>query len=97
MQTRPETSISSQRIVEAANLPFSAPIGSESRPVREKSVSNAVNQFEVPTKRHIVNNCHVFLNYEIEQAGISGVGRVEVWYTRDMGNTWQKLTRRSKS
>ncbi len=88
----PETAITPRRIVEAASLPFSAPIGNEVRVGSEGAVSSSVNQFEVPAKRHIVNNCHVFLNYEIEQAGISGVGRVEVWYTRDMGKTWQKLT-----
>src|SRR5439155_18726606 len=28
----------------------------------------------------------------IEQSGPSGVGRIEVWFTRDMGKNWAKLS-----
>jgi hypothetical protein len=45
----------------------------------------------VPATRHIVSTTHVTLNYEIEQAGASGVGKVEVWVTADGGQSWQRL------
>jgi hypothetical protein len=44
----------------------------------------------VSQQRQLVNNPHVFLEYAIEQAGASGVGKVEVWLTRDQGQTWQR-------
>jgi hypothetical protein len=34
----------------------------------------------------------VFLNYAFENVGASGVGKIEVWATRDQGRTWQKLS-----
>lgn len=46
---------------------------------------------EPPAYRHLVNGTRVFLEYQIEQAGASGVGKVEIWLTRDAGQTWQKL------
>jgi hypothetical protein len=46
---------------------------------------------DLPVKRHLVNHTHVFLDYQIDKAGASGVGRVEIWHTRDMGQTWLKL------
>jgi hypothetical protein len=41
--------------------------------------------------RQLVNNTHVFLEYQIEQMGPSGVGKVEVWMTKDQGQSWQRL------
>lgn len=69
--------------------PFALPSGTEARPTPEGNVPAATP--EMPAKRHLVNNCHVFLDYQVDQTGVSGVGRVEVWYTRDLGRTWQKL------
>ena len=47
---------------------------------------------EVLLKRQFVNGTKVFLDYQIENAGESGVGRVEIWITRDQAKSWQKLT-----
>jgi hypothetical protein len=44
-----------------------------------------------PVHHLLVNSTHVFLEYRIEQTGPSGVGKVEVWYTRTKGQSWQKL------
>ncbi len=71
--------------------PFATSSGSDGHGVRESTGFNATFPVEVPAKRHIVNNPHVFLDYQIDQTGPSGVGRVEIWYTRDMGQNWQKL------
>jgi hypothetical protein len=43
------------------------------------------------TGRQILNSNHVVLDYQIEQVGPSGVGRVEIWMTSDQGKTWKKL------
>jgi hypothetical protein len=39
----------------------------------------------------MANNTRVFLDYQIEALGASGVGRVEVWLTRDKGQSWNKV------
>jgi hypothetical protein len=43
-------------------------------------------------KRQFVNNTKVFLDYQIENAGQSGVGKVEVWITRDRAKSWEKIS-----
>ncbi len=44
-----------------------------------------------PQQRQLVNHPHVYLEYQIDQAGASGVGKVEIWITRDQGRSWQRL------
>jgi len=44
----------------------------------------------VPNKQ-LVNKRLMYLQYQIEQTGASGVGRVEIWLTRDRGQTWEKF------
>jgi hypothetical protein len=39
----------------------------------------------------LVSATRLFLEYKIDKAGPSGVGRVEVWCTRDKGQSWQKI------
>src|SRR5262249_6797020 len=39
----------------------------------------------------LINSTHATLAYQIDQPGPNGVGRVEVWMTRDKGQTWQFL------
>jgi hypothetical protein len=46
----------------------------------------------VALKRQIVNSTRVFLDYQIENAGESGIGKVEVWITRDQSKSWQRLS-----
>ena len=38
--------------------------------------------------RHLVNKTHVYLNYQIENKGPSGVGKIGIYMTRDQGQTW---------
>ena len=76
----------------APKVPFSMPSGPEIRTVADATPMVAAKQPEATAKRHLVNNTHVFLDYQIEQTGPSGVGRVEIWHTRDMGQSWQKLS-----
>ncbi len=44
-----------------------------------------------PANRHLSNSTRMFLEYKVDSLGASGVGRVEVWYTRDLGQSWNKL------
>ena len=47
---------------------------------------------EPPTiQRQFSNATRLCLDYRIEALGASGVGKVEVWYTRDLGQSWRKL------
>src|SRR5207237_7591450 len=39
----------------------------------------------------ILGSSHVILDYQIDQVGPSGVGRVEVWMTSDGGKSWKCL------
>src|SRR5262249_42206688 len=40
----------------------------------------------------LVNSLHLRLNYEIAEAGRSGISKIELWYTQDPGcRRWQKL------
>ncbi len=41
--------------------------------------------------KKLVHQPRMMLEYQIDHLGASGVGKVEVWLTRDMGQTWQKL------
>lgn len=41
-------------------------------------------------KAQLVNNPKVSLHYQIENAAPNGVSRVDVWLSRDQGQTWQK-------
>lgn len=38
---------------------------------------------------HMISSKRIRLNYEIKEVGRSGIGDVELWYTRD-GRSWQK-------
>jgi hypothetical protein len=53
---------------------------------------HAQNVEQVSMKRQIVNSARLFLDYQIENVGESGVGRVEVWITRDQAKSWQRLS-----
>jgi hypothetical protein len=46
---------------------------------------------QLQPRRRLVNKTRLFLDYQIENIGASGIGRVEVWMTRDQGQSWQKL------
>jgi hypothetical protein len=75
---------------QAAKSPFALPGGPDNRTLVDNT-GMAPKLPDLPAKRHLDNHTHVFLDYQIEKAGVSGVGRVEIWHTRDLGQTWLKL------
>lgn len=74
--------------------PLTVPVkgGPDLRPIPNTTVpARDLRRDAAPAQRLLVNRPHLFLEYQIEQAGASGVGKVEVWVTRDQGQSWQRL------
>jgi hypothetical protein len=69
------------------NLRTPAQAVSDSRPARPGSPLD-FSLLPAAVRPRMVNSASFELEYEIEQAGPSGVGRVELWGTRDGGRTW---------
>ena len=95
-KTNPAPVVEQRPMVEPAKSPFAMPSGPDLRvvdkmPVPPHNPSVQPTVPEIPLKRHLVNNGHVFLDYQIEKEGASGVGKVELWYTTNMGQSWQKF------
>src|SRR5262245_34518893 len=69
------------------------------KPITELPASIRSSASPVPTPivqcsaaspaRKLVNSTHTTMEYQIDQAGPSGIGKVEVWMTKDQGQTWQ--------
>jgi hypothetical protein len=61
-------------------------------PMESKSEKISPPPLSVPAStRQFINSKHATLRYQIDQAGPSGIAKVEVWMTRDEGQTWQRL------
>jgi hypothetical protein len=69
---------------------------SDSSPITPSSIAAQTNHQELP-KRQFVNSTKAFLDYRIENAGQSGVGKVEVWITHDRAKSWQKVSEGTQS
>jgi hypothetical protein len=39
----------------------------------------------------LINHTHTTLKYQIDKEGPSGISKVEIWMTRDDGQTWERL------
>ncbi len=78
-------------------VPLPMPTGQPSiTPVAAQTVEPTAPVHSQPTVKHgrsmqLINSIHASLDYQIDEAGPSGIGRVEVWLTRDEGQTWTKL------
>ncbi|MCS7047207.1 MAG: hypothetical protein NZO58_12690, partial [Gemmataceae bacterium] len=88
----PATSTSPRGPVVIDNAPptISQPV-QRSVPTRVEGNELGAQRVTAPLQRQIVASTRVFLDYRIEALGASGVGKIEVWHTRDMGQSWQKL------
>ena len=42
-------------------------------------------------KCQLINHTHTTLKYQIDKEGPSGISKVEIWMTRDEGQTWERL------
>lgn len=78
---RPAQPTSSQPI-EIEPLPDKTVVKAQPTPTRRNHLS---------VNRHLVNHSRVSLEYQLDQVGASGVGRIDVYLTRDNGQSWQKV------
>jgi hypothetical protein len=85
----PQVRHAAARVQSDASNPPVAP--ARVQPVERPVVAAGPGSQGVPANRKIVSTTHLALEYQIEQLGASGVGKVEVWATRDQGQSWQKL------
>lgn len=58
----------------------------------EQTVARKIAAPTTESACKIVRDPHLVLNYRIEELGQSGVGKIEIYITRDQGQTWQWLT-----
>ncbi|HZT80581.1 MAG TPA: hypothetical protein VFA26_10175 [Gemmataceae bacterium] len=68
--------------------------GPASRPLTEVPAHPTAATAEAPAAtpgRLLLNSTHAALEYRIDQVGPSGVGKVEVWLTKDGGQSWARL------
>ncbi len=68
-----------QRLIEPAVLP---PI---------QTTSGTLSHQAAPVNLQLVGSPQVFLNYAVENIGASGVGRMEIYASRDRGQSWTKI------
>jgi hypothetical protein len=76
--------------VQKRQAPTAMPQVPLGQPVATEQASPSDNA-ATPGARQVVNSRRVFLNYRIDQTGPSGVGRVQIWMTRDRGQSWECL------
>lgn len=72
----------------------------ETHPVVETHVEKQVGPAMSPTapthtnvgaNLQLINSNRASLDYQIDDLGPSGIGKIEVWTTRDEGQSWQRL------
>lgn len=88
------TEVTTQKIAPSPSPQlFDPSVAARSAPISSpQDVKQAAFSREpVSIQRQFSNSSRVFLDYRIEALGASGVGKVEVWTTRDLGQSWQKL------
>jgi hypothetical protein len=84
-----EVNFQTNEPVVAAPVVPPTPVPMETRV--EKAPLTPAPEVNVPPSHQIINSTHATLAYQVEQQGLGGVGRVEVWMTRDRSQTWQFL------
>jgi hypothetical protein len=57
-------------------------------PVRQETAASDSNT-ELSATPHLINHRHLSLEYRLQDVGASGVGKVELWITRDGGANWE--------
>ncbi|HEV3204449.1 MAG TPA: hypothetical protein VGY77_08705 [Gemmataceae bacterium] len=55
------------------------------------TVNGGIAQASYNSARQLINSRHTFLKYQIDEQGPSGIGKVEVWMTKDEGQNWNRL------
>jgi len=78
----------------SVSIAINPPIGNKHQPAGESSDGAADAASDIPPAQRprMVNSRLFELEYEVESVGPSGIGRVELWGTRDGGQTWRSFT-----
>jgi hypothetical protein len=56
-----------------------------------ETTSGTLSKPMAPANLQVVGSPQIFLNYALENTGPSGVGKVEIYATRDRGQSWHKI------
>jgi len=67
------------------------PITEEAHEAASPAAQTPSTRKVTSTAKHLVNKSHVYLNYQIENKGPSGIGKIGIYVTRDQGQSWEKL------
>ncbi len=70
--------------------PVEPPVGNRVSASRDESATAARNLLPAGQRPRLTNSRHLNLDYDIEAVDPSGVAKVELWFTRDGGQTWTK-------
>jgi hypothetical protein len=90
VENRPASSTTESRS-EKAMLPPTQESAGSSPSYGRGSEASRVASAPGELSHQLINSTHATLAYQIDQPGPEGVGRVEVWMTRDKGQTWKFL------
>jgi hypothetical protein len=85
-----ESTTQSKKVTPPAPLP-AVPVGPPVQSVEQTACHEAPAGRALPATRQMVNTRRVFLEYKIDKTGPSGVGKVEIWLTRDRAQTWERF------
>ncbi len=83
--------------VDFVTLPISLFTGGDSfKPAVPPPGSPTTLPMEIPgspamADRHFVNHTSVVLDFTLEDVGRSGVKKLQLWYTTDLGRTWETM------
>jgi len=81
---KPRAGFTSSRVENRVEKPVSPAL------TTQEPASTAAPRTASSVPREFVNSTHLALAYRVDQLGPSGVGKVEVWLTRDAGQTWTR-------
>jgi hypothetical protein len=87
---QPSHSLTPEPAPISAGRPTSS-ISPDPAPVPTGRPPNGSTIAPAPPGRQLINSTRVTLEFQIEQQGPTGVSKVEVWMTRDEGQTWRRL------
>jgi len=72
-----------------ASMKMEPPVASSSQPNRPSVRANATVGLPPGVTPQAINHKGFALNYGIDTVGPSGIGQIELWVTRDGGETWE--------
>lgn len=76
----------------AVSLGVNPPIGSQYQPSSQPPTDPDLRQLPPGERPRMINTRIFELDYDLESVGSSGIGRVELWGTRNSGRTWRMFT-----